>query len=675
MAEMMTPPEGMAAVGGSGTAGTWRLRRGATVVPAGVRFRIWAPNASELTVVLEGGAAAGEHPLARAPGEQEFWQATIPGAVAGDRYGYRVNRGQLLPDPISRSQPDGVHASSEIVDPDAFRWTDQHWRGVTMADYVIYELHIGTFTTEGTFDAAIRRLADLRALGVTAIELMPVGEFPGRRNWGYDGVQLYAPHHAYGGPAGLKRLVNAAHGLGLGVMLDVVYNHVGPEGNYLDQFGPYFTDTYRTPWGRAVNYDGPGSDGVRRWAHDNALYWVTEYHLDALRLDAVHGIYDFGALGFLEELSDEVHEVGRQLGRKIQLMAESDLNDPRLVKPPEEGGFGLDAQWADDFHHTLHSVLTGERQGYYQDFHGIADIADVYREPFFYARRYAPHRQRTHGRSSAGVPRQRFVVASQNHDQIGNRALGDRLTTLVPRDRQRLAAALVLLSPYIPLLFMGEEYGETAPFLYFTEHGDPALIEAVREGRGREFAAIGQSAEPSDPQAEDTFVRSRLRWNTRDSEEGQQALALYRDLLALRREEPALRPGESDVHDHEGPGWLTVLRLLPLTHDIHDHMRSRRALLCVFNLSGRVQRVPVLPEMLGQWRLRLSTDAVGYGGTGQHTALIHSEEPEPPVIDAPKRLMAAPEPQVERNRTITLAPWSASVYVRDFPQDAPGGGA
>ena len=672
MAETMTPPEGIAVAGQSPV---WRLRRGATPVAGGVRFRLWAPAADTLSVVLESGAAAGEHPLAPAPGEQGIWQATVPGAAAGDRYGYRVNGGPLLPDPISRSQPDGVHRASEVVDPAAFTWTDQHWRGVTMADYVIYELHVGTFTPDGTFDAAIGRLAELRALGVTAIELMPVGEFPGRRNWGYDGVQLYAPHHAYGGAEGLKRLVNAAHGLGLAVVLDVVYNHVGPEGNYLDQFGPYFTDTYRTPWGRAVNYDGAGSDGVRRWAHDNALYWVTEYHIDALRLDAVHGIYDFGAVAFLEELSDEVHEVGRQLGRRIQLMAESDLNDPRLVKAPEEGGFGLDAQWADDFHHTLHTTLTGERQGYYQDFHGIADIADVYREPFFYARRYAPHRQRTHGRSSAGVPRQRFVVCAQNHDQIGNRALGERIASLVPRDRQRLAAALLLLSPYVPLLFMGEEYGETAPFLYFVEHGDPALIEAVREGRQREFVEIGQVAVPSDPQAEETFARSRLDWARRDGPEGAQLLALYRDLLALRREEPALRPGDSDLHPHEGPGWLTVLRLLPLRHDVHDHMRSRRALLCAFNLSGRVQRVPVLPEMLGQWRLRLSTDAVGYGGTGQQTDLIHSADLEPPVIDAPKRLLAPAEPVAEPIRTITLAPWSASVYVRDFPQDGPGGTA
>jgi maltooligosyltrehalose trehalohydrolase len=313
----------------------WQLRRGALLGAEGVTFKVWAPRAKDVVVHVSEGAGAGDHPLTRVEGERGVWAASVPGVVAGDRYGFRIDGGEPLPDPVSRSQPDGVHALSEVVDPSQFAWEDGNWPGMSLPDFVIYELHVGTFTPEGTFDAIIPRLGQLAALGVTAIELMPVAEFPGARNWGYDGVHLYAPHHAYGGPDGLRRLVNAAHQHGLGVVLDVVYNHVGPEGNYLDRYGPYFTEIYRTPWGRAVNYDGPGSDAVRRWAHDNAMYWVCEFHIDALRLDAVQGIFDFGALAFLEELSDEVHELGRRMGRKVQLMAESDLNDPRLIRPPD----------------------------------------------------------------------------------------------------------------------------------------------------------------------------------------------------------------------------------------------------------------------------------------------------------------------------------------------------
>jgi maltooligosyltrehalose trehalohydrolase len=648
------------------TAVRWRLRRGATLTPSGVTFSVWAPNAERVSVQVAGGAGAGEHAMSRDDGERGVWSVSVPGVKAGDRYGFRVNGGQPLPDPASRSQPDGVHALSEVVDPGAFAWHDDGWQGLALPDFIIYEVHVGTFTPEGTFDALAARLPDLRALGVTAVELMPVAEFPGGRNWGYDGVHLYAPHHAYGGPEGLKRLVDAAHALGMGVVLDVVYNHVGPEGNYLDQFGPYFTEVYRTPWGRAVNYDGPGSDGVRRWAHDNALYWVAEFHIDALRLDAVHGIYDFGALAFLEELSDEVHALGRQLGRKVQLMAESDLNDPRLVRPPEQGGYGLDAQWADDVHHTIHTTLTGERNGYYKDFTGIATVADVYREPFFYARRYAPHRGRTHGRSSAGVPRQRFIVCAQNHDQIGNRPLGERLASLVSPERQRLAAALVLLSPYVPLLFMGEEYGETAPFLYFIEHGDPALVEAVREGRKKEFEDIGKLEAQIDPQAEETFTRSRLDWAKRGSGRGAQLLALYRDLLALRRDEPALRPGASETHVQGGADWFTALRIMPIENDIYDAIRSRRALLCVFNASAHPLQVPIRSDAIGEWRLRFSTDAGAYGGAGAMVEHIAAPPSEHTVNDAPKRLLAPSAPVEQRTRTIHMPAWSAAVYVRDL---------
>jgi maltooligosyltrehalose trehalohydrolase len=623
------------------TRSTWELRLGASVGMTRTAFSVWAPAAKSLVLHSGSGSAAGEYTMTLDGEHRGVWTVTVPGVTHGDRYGYRVDGSDPLPDPVSRSQPDGVHGLSEVVDPHRFEWTDQAWKGQSLADFVLYELHVGTFTKEGTFDAVIDRLDDLVSLGVTAIELMPVASFPGRRNWGYDGVDLYAPQHSYGGPEGLRRLVDAAHARGLAVVLDVVYNHVGPEGNYLDKFGPYFTDTYRTPWGRSVNYDGPGSDGVRRWAHDNALYWFVEYHIDALRLDAVHGIYDFGALSFLEELSDAAHAVGRELGRKIQLMAESDLNDPRLVRPPEHGGFGLDAQWADDFHHTLHVCLTGERNGYYMDFAGVATMPDLYREPFFYARRYSKHRDRVHGRSSAGVPRQRFVVASQNHDQVGNRPLAERLSVLVTPERLRLAAALVLLSPYIPLLFMGEEYGETAPFFYFIEHGDPELVKAVREGRKREFAAIEKLETPTDPQAEETFERCKLDWSKRQSVEGEQLLTLYRDLLALRREEPALRPGAVEAMVYGGPDWMTV---------------RRDGVLCAFNTCNHATNIPVPTEAVGSWTLRLSTEAEGYGGSGGVTEHI---EPNGEVVDGPRSLLTE-----EHMRVIRLPARCAAVYVR-----------
>jgi maltooligosyltrehalose trehalohydrolase len=646
----------------------WQLRRGATLVEGegGTTFTVWAPDAHEVVVHIAGGAGAGDHVLTRVEGERGVHAVTVPGVVAGDRYGYRLDGANPLPDPVSRSQPDGVHGLSEVVNPNLFVWQDGDWPGLSLPDFVLYEVHVGTFTPEGTFDAIIPRLSQLVSLGVTAIELMPVAEFPGRRNWGYDGVHLYAPHHAYGGPEGLRRLVNAAHQHGLGVVLDVVYNHVGPEGNYLDRFGPYFTDVYRTPWGRAVNYDGPGSDGVREWAHDNALYWISEFHVDALRLDAVHGIYDFGALAFLEELSDEVHELGRRVGRKVQLMAESDLNDPRLIRPPQHGGYGVDAQWADDVHHTIHATLTGERNGYYRDFAGIATIPDVYREPFFYARRYAPHRGRIHGRSSAGVPRQRFIVFAQNHDQIGNRPMGERLASLVPVDRQRLAAALVLLSPYIPLLFMGEEYGETAPFLYFIEHGDAALVESVREGRRREYTALGTAAAAQvDPQAEETFMRAKLDWEKRDSSAGALLLSLYADLLTLRREEPTLKPGASVIHVQGSADWCTQLRSMPLKGDVFDSVLPQRDIWCAFNLCGRPQELPVPADAPWAWRLRLSTDEPGYGGEGLTTAIVPAAEPTS-AADAPKRLIAESTPVEHQARTVRLAPWSAAVYVRDY---------
>jgi maltooligosyltrehalose trehalohydrolase len=431
------------------------------------------------------------------------------------------------------------------VDPSAFRWTDDAWRGLPLRDYVLYELHTGIFTREGTFDAAIARLDDLRDTGITAVEIMPVAEFPGARNWGYDGVSLYAPSSAYGGPDALKRLVDACHARGLAAVLDVVYNHLGPEGNYLGEYGPYFTDRYRTPWGEAINYDGPDSDAVRRFFLDNALYWLTEFHFDALRLDAVHGIFDFSAKHILEEMREEFQRQAAALGRQAFLIAESDLNDTRVIRPREQGGYEIDAQWMDDFHHCLATVLAGTQPGYLADYGSLEQLAKCLTEGFVFDGCYSPHRRRRFGNSSTGIPGDKFVVCIQNHDQVANAFHGMRLGTLLSLEEQKIAAALLICSPYLPLLFMGQEYGETAPFHYFTSHGDEALAEAVREGRRREFAEFADHfRDPQDPGA---FEESKLDWSLRRREPYASLLKFHRDLLAMRREHPALHNGRKDL--------------------------------------------------------------------------------------------------------------------------------
>ncbi|MDQ6827446.1 MAG: malto-oligosyltrehalose trehalohydrolase [Gemmatimonadota bacterium] len=575
----------------------WSLQRGATIAsPNETRFSVWAPNSEHVTVRIDGA----EHAM-RGTGGGVF-ECAVNGAGAGALYSYSLDGGPDRPDPVSRSQPNGVHGPSQIVDPRAFPWHDDEWRGVAMADLVIYELHVGTFSDAGTFAGIIPHLLELAELGITAIEVMPVAEFPGARNWGYDGVDLYAPHSAYGGPDALRRLVDAAHRVGLAVILDVVYNHLGPEGNYLGEFGPYFGDAYKTPWGRPLNFDGPNSDEVRRFFIDNALYWISEFHIDALRLDAVHAIYDFSARHVLDEIACEVHAYGAMAGRRTLVIAESDLNDPRLVRDGDRGGFALDAQWSDDFHHAVHTVLTGETRGYYEDFGGTGRIAKAIRDRFVYDGAYSAHRRRRHGAPASDVPANRFVVAMQNHDQIGNRAAGDRFSTLVPREKLRLAASLLLLSPYVPLLFMGEEYGETNPFLYFASHGDAALVEAVRAGRRAEFASSGWSNEVPDPQSEESFRRSRLSRAVRP-----EIAALYRDLLRLRKTEPALRPGDARVAviDDDIEGWIST-RLTPTA--------GGAPLLMIFNLSDTSRMVRLPDAVPSDWHELLSTGDARYGG-------------------------------------------------------------
>jgi maltooligosyltrehalose trehalohydrolase len=477
--------------------------------------------------------------------ENGIFEATVPGTPPGTDYFYQFADGRRRPDPFSRHQPHGVHGASRVTDPARFPWTDSGWRGLELADCVFYELHTGTFTPEGTFDAAIGRLDDLRELGITAIEIMPVGEFPGVRNWGYDGAYAYAPQSSYGGPEGLKRLVDACHARGIAAVLDVVYNHLGPEGNYHSEFGPYFTDSYRTPWGSAINYDGPDSDMVRRWAIDNALYWLTEFHFDALRLDAIHGIFDFSAYPLLEELALEFHTQAEALGRHAYVIAETDLNDVRVVRPREQGGYGLDAQWLDDFHHSLHTVLTASGRGYLSGYGTLADVAKALREGFVYDGRYSAHRRRRFGSSSKDISGHRFVAFTQNHDQVANASYGFRLSALTSIEEQRIAAALLICSPCLPMLFMGQEYGETAPFHYFTSHSDPGLVQAVRDGRRREFAEFASSF--ADPQSEETFLHCKLDWSKRERDAHRDLLAWYRHLLKLRRRHPALHNGRKDL--------------------------------------------------------------------------------------------------------------------------------
>ena len=437
--------------------------------------------------------------------------------------------------------------------------------GSSLSSAVLYELHIGTFSPEGTFDGAISKLDHLVQLGITHVELMPVAEFHGVRGWGYDGVDLFAPKHSYGGPAGLKRLVDACHAKGLGVILDVVYNHLGPSGNYLAGFGPYFTSQHKTPWGDALNFDGPHSDEVRRFFCDNALMWLRDYHFDGLRLDAVHAIVDTSAIPFLEQLATEVDELKAHLGRHLVLIAESDLNDPRVVRPWEIGGFGIDAQWSDDVHHAIHAVLTGERAGYYADFGTLADLAVAMKQPYVYANRHSSFRQRRHGRPPLGVSGSRFVAFLQNHDQCGNRARGERMSQLVSHDRAKIGAALMLLSPFVPLLFQGQEWAATSPFQYFVDYADePDLAQAIAEGRRSEFGTFGwQPEDVPDPRAEETFLCSRLNWDERGSARHAEMVDWYRRLIRLRREVNAFTDGRMDlvetVYDEE-QHWLCVER-------------------------------------------------------------------------------------------------------------------
>ena len=600
----------------------WKLDIGASIIDGrSVRFRVWAPLQKKVAVRVAGRAGVREIPLSKEP--CGYFGGIGVDVFPSDHYVYVLGENEARPDPASRFQPEGVHGPSEVVDPLAFTWGDDGWTGVLLKDFIIYELHVGTFTKEGTFDAIMDYVDYLRDLGVTAVEVMPVSQFPGTRNWGYDGACPFAPQNSYGGPGGFKRLIDACHRKGLAVILDVVYNHLGPEGNYLGNFGPYLTNRYRTPWGDAINFDGPLSDHVRHYFVSNALYWLTEYHIDALRLDAVQGIFDFSARHFLRDLSDEVRSLGQALAREVYIIAESDLNDVRIIDEPAIGGYGVDAQWSDDFHHSLHTLLTGETRAYYKDFGKLSHMAKALSEGFVYSGQYSAHRNQRHGNSSKGRPASQFVVFSQNHDQTGNNIArpdpGESLEQL------KLAAGMVLLSPYIPLLFMGEEYAEQAPFHYFVSYGDPALVEAVRESRKEEFIRLWQKI-PADPGAEKTFLDSKIHVRGRRSLTQEKLFRFYKRLIQLRKENPVLAtPAKEqiEVRKFDDGKTLYVRR-----------WSGKDSILCLCNFENRIARITFTLSEKGTWIKVLDSSAVEWGGKGESAPQLITFDKGEVVIDS-----------------------------------------
>jgi maltooligosyltrehalose trehalohydrolase len=502
------------------------------------RFGVWAPTAQRMTLLWRDQRLPMD-----GPNKRGWWALNVAEACCGDEYAFLIDDDETpYPDPRSLQQPKGVHGPSRLYDHSLFEWHDQLWRGSPKTGAIIYELHIGTFSEAGTFDGAIEHLDYLQDLGITHVELMPIAEFAGDRGWGYDGVALFATHEPYGGPNGLKRFVDACHAHCLSVILDVVYNHFGPVGNYTNRFGPYLTKKHKTPWGDAVNLDGPGSDEVRRFFCDNAIMWLRDYHCDGLRFDAVHAFIDLSAVHFMEQLSSEVDRLSATIGKELYLIAESDLNDPRVIRPREALGYGMDSQWSDDFHHSLFSIMyTKDRgRGYYDDFGTMGDLHKALKHAFVFDGQYSGYRKRRHGRLAEGLSAHHFVHFGQNHDQVGNRALGERLEHLCGVDAAKVSLGIVLMAPYVPMLFMGEEFAATAPFMYFADHDDEDMRRMVSEGRKREFADFGfDGDEIPNPEDESTFVASKLNWDeaTLDPAQGKHAemLSWTKSLIALRR--------------------------------------------------------------------------------------------------------------------------------------------
>ncbi|HJW18276.1 MAG TPA: malto-oligosyltrehalose trehalohydrolase [Flavisolibacter sp.] len=543
------------------------------------QVNLWAPLAKDVALVVNHSKE-----IALTSSCQGYWSALSDQLQVGDRYQFRID-GKEYPDPASLSQPEGVHAPSEIIDLERFQWTDNAWNNLPLEDYIIYELHVGTFTPGGTFEAIEAKLDYLLQLGITAIELMPVAQFPGERNWGYDGAYPFAVQHSYGGAKGLQHLVNACHEKGLAVILDVVYNHLGPEGAYLGSLAPYFTDKYNTPWGKAINFDDAWCDGVREFFINNALMWFRDFHIDALRLDAVHAIKDMSPVHILKEIRLHVDAWMQDAGKKHYLIVESDLNDPRFIDPISRCGYGMDAQWVDEFHHALRVAASGEQYGYYSDFKGLEHLCKSYTDAYVYDGQYSEHRKKRFGARAANNPGHQFIVFSQNHDQVGNRMLGERTSQLFSFEMQKLLAAAVICSPYIPLLFMGEEWAAPHPFQYFVDHSDPELVEGVRKGRREEFAAFHFQGEAPDPISKDVFELSTLQWDLLEQDKHATMLQYYKTLLDLRKNHPVLK--ELNRKNVE-VACDEVKQLIQLHRWHYDE-----SLWCLMNFSGQVQKLTI----------------------------------------------------------------------------------
>lgn len=594
-------------------------------------FKVWAPEKEKMFLHL---VYPVEEVLEMHQTEGGYFVLEVEGAGHGTRYFYK-SIDESLPDPASHYQPEGVHGPSEVVDHKKYPWNDANWKGIPFNELVLYELHVGTFTPEGTFEAIIPRLQVLLDMGINALELMPVSQFPGSRNWGYDKVFPYAVQNSYGGPSQLKKLVDSCHQLGIALFLDVIYNHQGPEGNYFSQFGPYFNDSYKTPWGKAMNFDRDWSDAVRDYFSMNAVYWFEHYHIDGLRVDAIHEVYDKGAIHFWELTHDRLKIQEQKAGRPFYTIAESDLNSPRVIQHPEAGGFGFTAQWLDDFHHALYVMLHKEGRKNYVDFGNMEQLAKAYVQGFVHSGDYVSFRKRKHGRSSAAIPGNRFVVFNQNHDLVGNRAEAERLSLLIPFEPLKVAAAAMLLAPYIPMLFMGEEYGEDNPFFYFISHSDEDLVNAVREGRRKEFEGYNWNAEPPDPQDEKTFNRSKIDWAKRNSGKHAVLLKWHTHLIGQRRTQPALfNFSKNDVRaTSNGQAGLIIYRKDP---------EEQQHLACLFNFSDD-NLIFNLPMQDFRWE-----------------KLIDSKEPD--WLEQESTLHTIHPTETVSQKPITVMPWSVVVY-------------
>jgi maltooligosyltrehalose trehalohydrolase len=570
-------------------------------------FKIWAPKADELAIKI---ISPHEEIVKLYKDKYDYWIARIKNISPGTRYLYKINNSDEKPDPASHYQPEGVHAASEVINHSLFEWGDKHWNGIELKDYVIYEIHTGTFTKEGTFEGIIPKLKYLKELGITAIELMPIAQFPGNRNWGYDGVYHYAPQNSYGGPDGFKKLINVCHSMEIAVILDVVYNHFGPEGNYTGIFASYFNPLYHSPWGDAINFDGPYSEPVRNYFIENALYWFSNFHIDALRLDAIDRIYDMSARHILLELSEKTKNLSNELGKKLFLIAESDLNDNTIIRSVSEYGFGIDAQWSDDFHHSIHSLLTGEKQGYYQDFGTTQDLINSVNNTFVYTGRYSKYRKRRHGNSAIEMRPDQFVINIQNHDQVGNRAFGERLSKLISFEESKIAAAILIISPYIPLIFMGQEFNEDSPFLYFVSFNDPNLIESVRKGRREEFLSFKWKYDVPDPQSEQTYLNSKLNWELINEEQHKVLLNFYKYLIKIRKVNKALYSFERKNFEMIGTGKEKIVIL--------SRWWKENKITAIINFNQETVTTKV-PFSAGKWKKILDSADKMWEGPGTST--------------------------------------------------------